>query len=320
MVFELIFNPLRSFDLEDIQFDHLGPIKDLFLYFMIAASAIFFLVVFYTVFYSWKYKRKKGDSNEPEQLHGNRKLEFSLIGVAFALVSVFFYLTVNAMNQIQDIPENAEPDLFITGHQWWWEAKYADDGLVTANEIHIPVGKELIVQFNSDDVIHSWWVPALGRKMDMIPGMDNFMKIKVNEAGVYWGSCSEFCGAQHGWMRIRLIAQTPEDFEKWKQAQLAQKKPVENAIFEEGQRLFSSKTCISCHATSPTADSPNLGPNLANFSSRKYFLSNIKLNNKDNLRSWLRHPGRVKSSARMPDMLLGDDEINALIFYLENLE
>ena len=135
--------------MEEIQFDNLDTIKDLFLYFLIAATAVFSLVVFFTLFYSWKYKRKKGDLEEPEQLHGHRKLEFSLIGVAFALVSVFFYLTVNAMNKIQDVPENAEPDLFITGHQWWWEAKYADGGLVTANEIHVPVGKELLVQFNS---------------------------------------------------------------------------------------------------------------------------------------------------------------------------
>ena len=306
--------------MKEIQFEHLGPILDLFLYFLVAAGAIFLLVVFFTVFYSWKYKQKKGDKEEPRQLHGHRKLEFSLIGVAFALVSVFFYLTVNAMNQIQDIPEDARPDLVITGHQWWWEAKYVDARLVTANEIHIPVGKELLVQFNSDDVIHSWWVPALGRKMDLVPGLDNFMKIKVDEEGVYWGACSEFCGAQHGWMRIRLIAQSPKDFEKWKQEQLSPKKPVENALFERGQMLFASKTCTSCHAISPTADKPNLGPNLANFASRKYFLSNIKLNNKENLAHWLRHPRRVKSSARMPDLLLNDDEINALMFYLENLE
>ncbi|MGB7786058.1 MAG: cytochrome c oxidase subunit II [Salinimicrobium sp.] len=306
--------------MKEIQFEHLGPIKDLFLYFLIAAGAIFLLVVFFTLFYSWKYKQKKGDREEPEQLHGHRRLEFSLIGIAFALVGVFFYLTVSAMNRIQDIPEGAKPNLLITGHQWWWEAKYADGGLVTANEVHVPVGKELLVQFNSEDVIHSWWIPSLGRKMDLVPGVNNYMKLKVDEAGEYWGSCSEFCGAQHGWMRIRLIAQAPEDFQKWKAKQLASKKPLKNALFERGQKLFASKTCINCHAISPTADEPNLGPNLANFSSREYFLSNIKLNNKENLAHWLKHPGRVKSSARMPDMLLNDDEIKALMFYLENLE
>ena len=305
--------------MKEIQFEHLGPIKDLFLYFLIAAILILGLVIFFTIFYSWKYKRKKNTVEEPEQLHGNRKLEFSLLGVAFALVSLFFYLTVDAMNSIQDIPDHAIPDLLITGHQWWWEAKYAEDGLVTANEIHVPVGEELLVQFNSNDVIHSWWIPTLGRKMDLVPGVDNFMKLKVDEAGEYWGSCSEFCGAQHGWMRIRLIAQTPEDFKKWKAAQLAPKKGSNNKLFQKGQRLFASKTCINCHAIAPTADSPDLGPNLANFSTRDYFLSNIKLNNDENLQHWLRHPDQVKSSARMPDMLLNDDEINALMFYLNNL-
>lgn len=314
------FQTHKFFTLEDFHFDDPGTIKDLFLYFLIAATAVIFLVVFFTLFYSWKYKRKKGDLEECEQLHRHRKLEFSLIGVAFISIAVSFYFTRDAMNKEQDIPENAKPDLFITGHQWWWEVEYGDGGLVTANEIHVPIGKELLVQFNSDDVIHGWWVPELGRKIEMIPGVDNFMKLKVKDEGEYWGACSELCGAEHAWMRIRVVARTAEDFQEWKEEQLAPVKGATDPLFQKGQQLFATKTCTDCHSISPTAENPNMGPNLANFGSRKYFLTNVKLNNKENLSRWLRYPGVMKSTVEMPHLLLEDDEINALIFYLNNLK
>ncbi|MDT0641804.1 cytochrome c oxidase subunit II [Zunongwangia sp. F363] len=306
--------------MEDIQFNQLGTIKELFIYFLIAASIILGLVAFFTAYYSWKYRKRKDDEQEPEQIHDNKKLEFSLIAVALSLVTLFFVLTINGMNKIQDIPEDPHPDILITGHQWWWEAEYSEDGLITANEIHVPTGKELIIQFNSDDVIHSWWVPAIGRKMDLVPGVDNYLSVKVEKEGIYWGSCSEFCGAQHGWMRIRLIAHSPEDFERWKRRQLEPKQRLDEELFKKGEQLFSSKACTSCHAISPTASIPAVGPNLANFGSRKYFLSNIKLNTEINLKAWLRDPGKVKSSAKMPDMLLDEDQIAALTHYLENLK
>ncbi len=181
-------------------------------------------------------------------------------------------------------------------------------------------GKKLLIQFNSDDVIHSWWVPRLGRKMDMVPGLDNYLTLTVKKAGEYWGSCSEFCGTQHGWMRIRLIAHSPKGFERWQQEQLRPPVQLKDDLFESGQQLFASKTCVSCHSISPTSSLPDIGPNLAHFASRKYFLSNIKRNDKKNLREWLENPPKVKSGTKMPKLLLTDSEIEALAYYLENLK
>ena len=117
------------------------------------------------------------------------------------------------MNEIQTIPDNPKPDIVITGHQWWWEAEYPDSKVITANVVHIPAGKKILLALNSADVIHSWWVPELGRKIDMIPALTNYMWMYAEKPGEYLGTCSEFCGAQHARMRIRVIADSQENFE-----------------------------------------------------------------------------------------------------------
>lgn len=303
-----------------LQINNLEIIEDLFLYFSIAAAIILLLVAFFTIYYSWKFKKGSKDDSEPEQVYGNKKFELWMIAAALALVSGFFIYSLNAMNRIHDIPENPDPDLIITGHQWWWEATYPKENITTANIIHVPAGKEFMVRFNSDDVIHSWWIPKLGRKMDLFPGYNNYMKIYVEQPGEYRGSCSEFCGTQHGWMKIRLIAHTPEEFEEWKKQELLVAQGIHDSLFTRGKELFSRKTCTTCHAISPSSPEPDVGPNLANFGSRKYFLSNVKENNTKNLKAWLRNPQEVKTGAHMPNFALSTEEINALTHYLQNLK
>ncbi len=298
-------------------------IKDLFFYFLGAAVIILALVSFYTVFYSWKFRKKslkEDDDEEPVQIHHNRKFEFWMIGLSLALVSVFFVYSLNAMNRIHKIPEHPDPDLEIIGHQWWWEGHYPHDNITTANEIHIPAGKEVLVKLTSKDVIHSWWIPKIGRKMDLMPGYDNYMWLYADEPGVYRGSCSEFCGDQHGWMKIRLIAHTPEDYEKWKEQELTPVHAKQDSLFYRGQQLFHTKTCTSCHSTVTTRQEPAIGPNLGDFSSREYFLSNVKNNNTKNLKAWLRDPQEVKPGAHMPNFALTSEEINALTHYLQSLK
>lgn len=220
-------------------------VKHLFIYFIILAAIIFGLVVFFVMFYSRKYSVSKV-SGTPEQNHGNRKFEIFILAVAVGVTAFFLVLTLHAMQEIQTIPENPVPDIEITGHQWWWEAKYPDGNVVTANEIHIPVGKKVMLQLTSGDVIHSWWVPALGRKMDMIPGLTNYMWFTASEPGEYLGSCSEFCGMQHARMRIRVIAQSQTDFDNWKAEQLKPAIAANTAEEIMGKRLFEQKTCASC--------------------------------------------------------------------------
>lgn len=298
-------------------------IKDLFFYFLIAAVIVLGLVSFYTVFYSWKYRKKElntDDDEEPEQIHENRKFEFWMIGLSLALVSGFFIYSLNAMNRIHQVPDHPKADLEIVGHRWWWEAHYPAGNINTANIIHIPAGKEILVKFSSADVIHSFWIPKIGRKMDLFPGYNNYMWLYADKPGVYRGSCSEFCGAQHGWMKIRLIAHTPDDYRKWKRQQLDRKIVGQDSLYYKGQQLFHSKSCTSCHSTIITKREPHIGPNLGNFGSREYFLSNVKRNNTKNLKAWLRDPQDVKPGADMPNFALTTEEINALTHYLQNLK
>ncbi len=294
-------------------------VEELFLLFLIVASIIFALVLFFVFYFSRKYKSK---SNEeiPEQNHGNRKFEIGMTLLVTSIVAVFFVLTVKAMRQIQNIPEKPEPDLIITGHQWWWEAQYPKSGVITANEIHVPIKKNILLQLNSEDVIHSWWVPKLGRKMDMIPGVNNYMWLYADEVGEYLGGCSEFCGDQHGRMRIRVIAQSAEDFKQWQTDQLQPVASVSEGLFLEGKQLFEEKTCISCHRIKGSKTVSDIGPDLSHFASRKMMLADFKINNRQNLKAWLKAPSKIKEGAKMPDYILTEHELEALTVYINHLK
>ncbi|WP_026449662.1 cytochrome c oxidase subunit II [Aequorivita capsosiphonis] len=294
-------------------------INNLFIYFLVVAAIIFFLVVFYIFYYLYKYNSEKRP-DLPEQREGSVKVEIFLTSLATTITAVFVYLTISTMGKVQNIPENPEPFLQITGHQWWWEAKYPNSGVTTANQIHIPVGKKVLLQLNSADVIHSWWVPELGRKMDMIPGNTNYMWLYADKEGEYLGTCSEFCGQAHARMRIRVTAQNPKDFEAWQTQQLKPVATSENSNFIEGKRLFEQKTCTNCHAINGTPYQANIGPNLTHFASRKRFLADMKINNKENLKEWLEDPQKVKSGAHMPNFIFSKKELNALVTYIHNLK
>ncbi len=188
-------------------------IHTLFNYFNIAAAGMLLLVGFLIVYICIKFRHRKGDSSEPKQTTGNKKLEALMIGGPTLLLVFFFYQTVAVMNSVSPpVDKNRQPDVVITGHQWWWEVDYPKANVVTANEVHLPVGKPLLMEMRSADVIHDWWVPELGNKMDLIPTKSNYLSLNINKPGTYIGACSEFCGAEHAWMRINVIAQTQERF------------------------------------------------------------------------------------------------------------
>lgn len=233
----------------------------------------------------------------------------------------FFYFAIQTMTSVQAAPaEGQEPDLVITGHQWWWEAYYPASGAVAANEIHIPSGQKLLVRLESADVIHDWWVPRLGRKMDAIPGQGNLVWMEAREPGTYLGACSEFCGAQHAWMRIQVIAHSPADFADWEQAQLQTPAAPTDALVRRGEALFTQKTCANCHTVAGTEAQANVGPNLTHVASQETLLTGILENTPNNLARWLKNPQAIKPGAHMPDFLLTPDEINALVAYLQSLK
>ncbi len=257
----------------------------LFWSFIIVAAIILGLVIFFTYRYTSKYKAKSASDQPPKGTISHKFEIFALI-LSFLITAFFMFFTVQSMNEIQTIPDNPKPDIIITGHQWWWEAKYSDSKVITSNEVHIPAGKKVLLALNSADVIHSWWVPELGRKMDMIPGLTNYMWMYAEKPGEYLGTCSEFCGMQHARMRIRVIADDEATFKKWQEDQLQPVIVHGTALFEKGKKLFEQKTCTNCHAINGTSYNENIGPNLTHFASRERFLGDFKEVNAANLREW----------------------------------
>jgi cytochrome c oxidase subunit II len=277
--------------------------------------AVIFVIVAALVFLCIVRFRGRPDDAEPKQVAGNQKLEISWTVASFLILVGLFVLTVRAMHVSDPIIPRAS-DLTVIGHQWWWEVRY-DDGAVAANEIHIPVGSNLLVRVESADVIHDFWVPQLGRKMDMIPGHPNLVWIRADAPGDYLGTCAEFCGAEHAWMRIRVEAQPADDFARWL-AQQRQPAPAPvSALERRGRQIFRDKTCAACHTIKGMDPDTSVGPDLTHFAGRATIGTGVLANTPDHLRRWLTDPQAVKPGCHMPDFHLTPDEVNALAAYLE---
>lgn len=279
------------------------------------------MVVGLVTYVCFKYRNKPG-APVPKQTTGNTKIEVIAVAGSIALVLVALLLSINVMRQIMPNESNPDqkPDVVITGHQWWWEASYPGTPVTTANEIHLPVGKKVLMEFRSADVIHNWSVPSLGPKIDLIPGRNNYLFLMIKKPGLYKGQCNQFCGIEHARMRIRIIAQTPADFQKWLDTQ----KPSANTPTEKnamlGAVVFQEKVCGSCHRVRGTNAEATVGPDLTHLASRETLLSGMEANSKENLLKWVSNPQKVKPGAHMPNFLFKKDTINAIVDYLSELK
>ncbi len=290
-------------------------------YFNIAAAAMLLLVTFLVVYICIKFKQKKDDTDEPVQTSQNKKLEAIMIGGPTLLLVFFFYQTVTVMNAVSpSVPKDRQPDVIITGHQWWWEVDYPAVNVVTANEVHLPVGKRLLMEMRSADVIHDWWVPELGNKMDLVPNQNNYLWLNINKPGNYIGACSEFCGAQHAWMRIKVVAQNQDDFNNWLAENAKDASQPTDEIAVKGAELIQSKSCGSCHRIVGTAATSDVGPDLTHLASRQTLLTGLMKNNEANLFKWISHPQEVKPGSHMPDFNLDEDSVKAIVHYLGELK
>jgi cytochrome c oxidase subunit 2 len=208
----------------------------------------------------------------------------------------------------------------VTGQQWFWKIRYPGAGVVTANEIHIPVRTPVTVVAVTDDVIHSFWVPQLNRKIDMIPGRRNRVLLEANKPGRYRGQCAEFCGLQHAHMAMYVYAQEPADFQRWLRAQAAPAPAPVTAAQRAGKRAFSDNGCGSCHTIRGTDADGKVGPDLTHVGSRTTLAALTLPNDEAALARWLRDPQHVKPGNRMPDLHLSRDDVDALVSYLEGLK
>ncbi|MGH9504130.1 MAG: cytochrome c oxidase subunit II [Terriglobales bacterium] len=254
----------------------------------------------------------------PKAIYGNTKLEVGYTISFFIILATILVFAVRSM-RASDPPYSGEDSLLIVAHQWWWEVRYPGTGITTANEIHIPVGKEEQVTLKSADVIHDFWVPQLGRKMDIIPGIEQHVSFSADAPGNYYGSCAEFCGVEHAWMRILVIAQTPDDFARWEAEQESVPEITPTGLAGQGAQYFQQLSCPSCHTVRSTSATSRVGPDLTHVATRETLAAGRLTNTPENLGRWLHEPDVIKPGCKMPNLHLPKNQQDALVAYLETL-
>ena len=291
-------------------------ISALFAAFLVLAAVIF-LIVAGLVGYSMVRYRARAGAPEPRQTFGSRTLEITWTAVPLLIVVVLFVFTVRTMASIDaPLTPGQAPDVVITGHQWWWEARYPN-GADIANEIHIPAGRRLLARIESADVIHDFWVPQLARKMDAVPGRPSYVWLEADAPGTYSGTCSEFCGMQHAWMRFEVIAEPETAFSSWL-AQEAAPPPPASGDAAEGARVFQQQKCGDCHAVSPSDTRALTGPPLTHIARRRLLGGEIP-NTPENLTRWILTPQQIKPGNRMMNPRLAPADVRPLSVYVESL-
>jgi cytochrome c oxidase subunit II len=266
-----------------------------------------------------QFRRRPGDPLPP-QIHGSTIIEVVWTTLPVIVVGYILFVTLPVIFNTQAPAPPASMDVEVIGHQFWWEFQYPNANVVTANELHLPVGQTANLVLKSDDVIHSFWIPALGGKRDAFPSHTNYIWMTPNSIGEFPGQCYQLCGYSHANMRDRAIVQSPANFDAWLTAE--QQPPVQptDVVAGEGAQLFQITTCPACHTINGTPAQGKIGPNLTHFASRGTFAGSIFENNADNIRLWLQDPPAVKPGSLMPNYHLTDHQLDVLVAYLQALQ
>jgi len=293
--------------------------------FVIAVTAVIFLCVCALLVYSIVAFRKRpnDDGSEPAQVYGSNQVEIAWTVIPILIVFALFLASARVITGVQNADRPAGTvDVIAIGHQFWWEYRYPALGVVTANELHIPVSEQArptptFITLLSADTDHSFWIPRLGGKTDLIPNRVNRTWIDPSEAGLYLGQCAQYCGTQHAKMLLRVYVDAKEVFDSWvdQQRQPARRQ----ADVAEGRHVFLRTACINCHAISGTVAAGQFGPDLTHLMSRETIASGIAANTVENLRAWIRDPESLKPGSRMPAMKLTDREVDSVTAYLATL-
>jgi cytochrome c oxidase subunit 2 len=269
-------------------------------------------------------QHRNDDGSEPPQIYGSNPIEFAWTAVP---VLIAFVLILTTARTIFTLQEPAHPPgsihVVVIGHQWWWEFRYPDQGVVTANELHVPLSDRVhptptFLTLESADVAHSFWVPRLAGKTDVIPNRKNTMWIDPHVAGVYLGQCGEFCGTEHAMMLIRVIVEPRGQFDNWVLAQ--RRTATTDPSVNPGRAIFESTACVNCHTVAGTDANGRFGPDLTHLMSRQTIGAGAALNTPETLRAWVNDPDTIKPGALMPAMNLNAEELNAVVAYLETLK
>jgi cytochrome c oxidase subunit 2 len=321
-------NPSTDNPIPDIFKPHSTPAEAIYhlSFFVLAITGVIFLVVFGLLTYAIvKFRNRSATpTGEPAQVYGSTQIELAWTVIPILIVVVLFMATARVIHAIQDAPKPATAlDVTAIGHQFWWEFRYPRFGIVTANELHIPVSSSgghtpTFLKLLSADTDHSFWVPQLAGKTDLIPNRVNEMWMEPHRTGVYLGQCAQYCGTQHAKMLLRVSVDSPESFEAWVHAQ--QQPPNQNEKVISGRRVFETTTCVNCHAIGSADGTGRFGPDLTHLMSRSTIASGAAQNTPENLRLWIQSPDAIKPGSLMPAMKLSDPDLNALVGYLETLQ
>ena len=292
---------------------------------VIAIAAGIFLVVSGILFWCvYRYRERPGDDHEPPQVYGSNPIEWAWTIVPVLIVLVLFLATARTINELQasEVPPDALK-VTIVGHQWWWEIKYPDLGVVTANELHLPVSRDgarrpTYLHLESADVIHSFWIPQLAGKTDVVPNRRNLMWVEPTATGTFLGQCAEYCGTQHAKMLLRVIVHEPAEFERWAAAQ--RQPAADDGAVAAGRDVFQTTACINCHTLDGTNADGRFGPDLSHLMSRETIGAGAATNTRDNLRAWVDDPHQFKPGALMPAMKLDDADLDKLTAFLLTLK
>jgi cytochrome c oxidase subunit II len=293
--------------------------------FVLAVTAVIFTVVFSLLVFSVVRfrKRRDDDGREPPQIYGSNQVELAWTVIPTLIVLTLFMATARVIASIQKPSRPASAiEVIAVGHQFWWEFRYPKLNVVTANELHVPLSDPehptpTFLTLTSADTDHSFWVPRLAGKTDLIPNRVNSMWIDPHETGLYLGQCAQYCGTQHAKMLLRVYVQSPDEFGRWIQEQ---KQPAhgDDSVYA-GRRIFETTACVNCHTVTGTTAHGRFGPDLTHLMSRDTIASGAVPNTPINLQRWIQNPDVMKPGSKMPAMGLGDQEVSAVTAYLETL-
>lgn len=312
--------------------DPQGPqarhLAELFWIFTAVLTAIWLLVMIVLAIALLRRSGRSVDPQDPLATDAGAERRFTRVVSGLVAASVVTVLALTAISYVGQKrlygPTGEGLTIRVTGHQWWWEVRYEDPTpsrtFTTANEIHVPAGEVVRLKLTSSDVIHSFWVPSLVGKQDLITGRENYLDFVAERPGVYRGQCAEFCGFQHAHMGLLVVAESREDFDRWRDGQIKAAEPPGDADGRKGKEVFLSKPCVMCHAVRGTPAGGTVAPDLTHVAARRYLAAGTLPMSRGNLAAWIADPHSIKPGVDMPLIKLEPDELDAVAAFLEGLK
>jgi cytochrome c oxidase subunit 2 len=298
---------------------------------LVITVTVIYIAVISTLFYLLRRASTRRVTFDQTEVADERQRERGMarwvagaVAVVVFILIAFVFVDVSTARSLTRVGGAAPLRIDVVGHQWWWEVKYPDPDphnyAETANEIHVPVGRAVLIKMKSADVIHSFWAPNLDGKKDLIPGHETITWFRADTAGIYRGQCAEFCGHQHAKMAFLIVAEPRDQFEQWLESQRSAASAPTDSLAQAGESVFLGRSCAMCHAVSGTAAGSHVGPDLTHVATRRTLAAGTLPNNAENLAGWILDPQIIKPGVKMPANQLDPESLKALVAYLGTLK